>query len=226
MKYGIDNTIHIFFIILHLEMKSYFFDMIRHVRLTGEVILYKNILEINPDEIEATISYLEKDYKQEVLSYPYTSPIFSSQAAIWAACLFYYSSQLLLYREQNLDEVRRLVQPYNEAITPAAILSADLTLRFISDLLFELKLIDDTDPLIQILEDILHVWHYSAIGYGLENIDSLDFLVIKEDKCLNQLYIDRVIKRDALLLSHHPSLYKDIESELSIYKKNLWGKFE
>lgn len=207
-------------------MNNYFFDMITHVRSTGEVILYKNILEIEQDEIDRTISFLEKDYKLEVLTHPYISPAFSPQAAIWAASLFYYSSQLLLYREQNLDEVRNLIQPYSETITPSDILSADLTLRFIPILLIELKIIDDSDPLIPILENILQDWHYSAIGYSLQNVGDLNFRVIKQDKCLNQLYLDRVIKRKSLNLSQHPELHDDIMAELSIYKTELWQKFE
>lgn len=207
-------------------MDKYFFDMINHVRFTGEVILYKNILEILPDEIDLTISYLEKEYKQEVLSYPYNSPTFSPEAAIWAARLFYYSSQLLLYREQNLDEIRSLIEPYGTIVSSGDILSADLTLRFIPSILFELKLIDNSDPLIPILENILYVWHYSAVGYTLQDTNGLNFEIVKKDKCLNQLYIDRVIERHALELSKHPELHDDITLVLSIYKNDLWDKFE
>jgi hypothetical protein len=200
--------------------------MIKHTRTNEEVILHSNVLDISPEEIEKTSLFLESEYKQECLSYPYTAPEFDVQAAIWAARLFYISSQLLLYREQNIEEINKLLPPYNSEITASAILSADLTLRFIPHIVTELKLIDDTDPLIETLESYLHLWHYSAIGYSLPNIDKLDFKILETDKCLNQLYINRIIEKNAISLSKHPALHSAIESTLGMYKKELWEGFE
>lgn len=207
-------------------MDRYFHDMIRHARTTGEVILYKNILEITQTEEEDVILLLAKDYEQECLSHPYTSPTFSSSAAIWAARLFYYASQALLFREHNITELRQLIKPYDGNITAETIISADLCLRFIPDLLFELELLDNTDPLIPILEEIMQTWHFSAIGYKFDETEKLDFTNIKESKCLNQLYTNRVIELKVKALSQHPALHSDIEAELSIYKNDLWSQFE
>lgn len=209
-------------------MEEYFFKMITHARTEGEVILYENIPDIHPDEVEKTLRFLEDEYNQEKCTYPLLeqSPVFDGEAAIWAARIFYYSSQLLLFREQSNNEVRSLIQPYNKQITPSAILSADLILRFMPDLLSELKLIDDTDVLIDWLENILNTFHYSAVGYHLENEEPLNFDIVDQDMCLKQLYIDRVIDRNHLELSRLPALHDAIEAQLGIYQKELWNKFE
>lgn len=207
-------------------MEEYFFKMIEHARSKGEIILYKNILSIDEEEIDKTTRLLENEYNKESLSYPFSPVVFDPHAAMWAARIFYYSCQLLLYRDQNFEDIRNLMTPYDRDITPSAILSVDLTLRFIPDLLLELKLIDDTDPFIDILEDILHTWHYSAIGYALDRMDMLDFTIIKKNQSVFQLYIDRVINRDALSLAQHPDIHNDILLQLGMYKKELWERFE
>lgn len=207
-------------------MNTYFRDFVNHVRSKGEVLLYQRVLEIDSDELSGTTSLLESAYTCEQLSYPFHPPGFCPEAAIWAAKLMYYSSQLLLYRQQSAEEMRKLIIPYNKEITSSAILSADLTLRFIPDILHELTMVDDTDPLIPMLEEILHTWHYSAVGYNLVEMKQLDFKIIHADECLNQLYVNRIIDKNALAWARHPGMYPFVEAALGLYKKELWPGFE
>lgn len=200
--------------------------MIMHARRESEVVLYQNILNTSIDELEETMEFLESEYKLESISYPYSAPLFDKNAASWAAQLFYISSQLLLYREHKSEELNTLIPSYKGNITPSAILSADLTLRFVPNILKELTLIDNSDILIDILEKQLFTWHYSAIGYPLKNMDNVDMSIIESHDCLKQLYIDRVIDKEAKQLAKNPIIASLLESACGIYKKELCPKFE
>jgi len=89
----------------------------------------------------------------------------------------------------------------------------------------KLKLIDAEDKLISILEAQLKTWHYSGVSYPME-ITDLNFEQVCKNKCLKQLYVNRVIENKKLQLANHPALKENILSAMGIFGEELWKDFK
>ena len=203
-------------------MNNYFLKMIQQLWEKEEIMLYGNIMSITDEEIGAVGAFLKKAYNREALDYPHQTPEFDYQAAQWAAKTIYLAAQLLLYRENKETDLPKIILAYERKITPAAILSVDLCLRFLPALIKELKLIDQEDSLIEILEEILKDWHYSGVNHPM-NEEDLNFEIIENDPCLLQLYCDRVIKNKNQKLANHKALINQIKANLGNHKNQLWN---
>ena len=130
-----------------------------------------------------------------------------------------------MYREHKEAELTDLLPAFTQPITTEAILSADLCLRFLPQILAEAKLIDPEDYLIPILESILNQWHYSGIGIPL-SLKNLDFELIFSNPCLEQLYIDRVIDKKDKKRAELPQMLEKIRATLGIYSEKYWNEFK
>ncbi len=196
-------------------------NMIQHLRKNEEVMLYGNLLTIEKEEVEAIINFLKEEYQSESLNYPYAIPPFDEQAAFWGAKTIYLATQLLLYRENRLEDLSNLLKSFEGEVSASTILSSDLCLRFLPEIIKELKLIDPEDSLIEILESSLYVWHYSGINYALD-IEKLDLETILSNECMQQLYCNRIIQYKNLKLANHNSLNHLILADLGNYSSMFW----
>lgn len=203
-------------------LREYFVTMIKQVRRQEDIMLYGNILTIDQLESIETVEFLRNEYELEALEYPYNVPPFDEEAALWAAKTVYISAQLILYRENRNTELSVLLPEFSAEITPSAILSADLCLRFLPDMLIQLKLIDSEDPLIALQESLLTLWHYSGVRYAL-NIEMLDFEKINMDACLRQLYTNRIIEYKKIHLAKHPAFKEGIAADMGMYSHVFWN---
>lgn len=201
--------------------QNYFLKMIQHLWQEEEVVLYGYLLKVTKSEATETSNFLKEKYEQEALGYPYQAPAFDPGAATWAATLCYKATQLLLYRENEEEDIPALFNKYTGPQTPSAIVSADLCLRFVPDIISELKVIDPGDPLIEILEAILQEWHYSGVSYDLE-IETLDFKTILSDPCLRQLYCDRIIQYKKNKLAKHQDIQAFVLASLGDHASQFW----
>jgi hypothetical protein len=204
---------------------GYFVKMIKRLRAYEEILLYDNILNVEAVEQNEVAEFLAVEYLGESHSYPYVAPPFSSDAAVWAAKTVYIAAQLMLYRENKETELDALLPAYTGTLSPPAILSADLCLRFLPDMVHQLKVIDSQDKLIEVLTNILQQWHYSGIKQ-LESAESLDFTNITANDCMLQLYADRVIAYKNRKLSMHPSIHKKISAALGDFGDIYWSEFK
>jgi hypothetical protein len=196
--------------------------MLQHLRYYEEVILYGNLLCISEEEEALAATWLHAEYKNETPEYPFEAPGFDSDAAVWAAKTLYIATQLLLYREHKDEDAERLLQPYTIEVTPAAVLSADLTLRFLPHVVTQLQQIDPEDRLIKILTTHLVTWHYSGITFPLPAAQ-LCFDVVGTNKCLQQLYVNRVIGCRNEALAGHPALEASVRASLGFFKNIFWN---
>jgi len=204
---------------------SFFFHMIQQLRQQEEIVLYENILKKEDGELEKVIDFLEFEYRDESTNYPYTAPSYHPTAALWAANTIYNAAQLILYRDHKETDLNRLFPEFEPVLDASAVLSADLCLRFLPDMIFQLKVIDSQDGLIEILEKIVEKWHYSGMRCDPE-IGKLDFQAIASDQCAMQLYVNRIIEYKKLKLSEHPACSKVIKSSLGMYGEQLWKEFK
>jgi hypothetical protein len=208
---------------LYMSETNYFLKTIEHLRSYEEIILYGNILEITNEQKDQTLKYLEREYQYEQANYPKIKiQNFNPEAALWAAKTIYVSAQLMLYRKNEEQDIAILLPSFTYPMSPSAHLSADLVLRFLPDIIKQLKLIDPEDALIGILERHLMQWHYSGVQYALQ-VELLGFESIIADECLRQLYVDRVIEYKRVSLAIHPSLAREIKAALGMYTNTFWN---
>jgi hypothetical protein len=203
---------------------DYFLKMIRNLRQNEQIMLYGHILEITDADAQAVRDFLKGEYDQESLGYPENVPSFDSGAALWAAQTIYIAAQLILYRENQEKDLSLLLPDYQSPPTAGGMLSADLCLRFLPQMITQLKNIDSEDALIGVLERKLIYWHYSGVAHPMD-VDQLDFSVV-DDPSMKQMYAERVIDYRKLSLALHPSLGEYISAQLGLYGHTLWKDFK
>jgi len=206
---------------------NYFLNTICHLRNHEEMLIYDRFISLTPKEEQGVGDFLREEYILESLNYPYNPPVFEQEAAIWAARVVFNASQLLLSREKGEQDMALLLSVYGGVITAAAVLSADICLRFLPDVIGKAKEIDPDDPLVLLLEDILRKWHYSAVGYFRlreepEWEEFFDWQLVISSNCLRQLYIDRVIERRAGPLANVPALRSGILAAMGDHQNFFW----
>jgi hypothetical protein len=202
-------------------MADYFLWSIKHLHQHEEMMLYGNLLQISVEEASEVSLFLKGIYEQEATDYPYNAPIFDAEAALWGAKIIYTASQLLLYRENKDADIEQLLPSFSHTITASAMLSADLSLRFLTDIIYQLKLIDPEDKLIESLETHLQTWHYSGVSYPL-SVESLDFEIVTANPSLYQLYLNRVTAHKNVKLAKHPALIEGIRANLGMFAQTFW----
>jgi len=140
------------------------------------------VLNIPADEALVTGDVLREIYDWEKQNFPFTVPKFDWTAALWSAKIVYFSAQLLLYREDTIEEVETLLRPYTDSPSTNNILSVDICLRFLPDILTKLRMVDSEDKIIPILESFLIEWHYSAFNYPIEEAFELHCGILSKKK--------------------------------------------
>jgi hypothetical protein len=203
---------------------SYFLKMIQTLRWHEEIMLYANVPESDADSNEV-ISFLKDEYSQESIAYPFQIPDYNSNASLWAAKIVYVAAQLILYRKNKESDLTILLPEYLYEIDESAMLSADLCLRFLPDMINQLKMIDSEDALINVLENILIKWHYSGTNFPLD-AQKLDFAMITPNTCLHQLYINRIIENKNVALADHMLWSEHIKAQFGIYSQSFWKEFK
>lgn len=198
--------------------------MLTAIREREEIILYDNIFQVSEPEQHQVIDYLSQVYHQESLEYPYQVPTFDIHAGLWAANTLYVAAQLLLYRKNSNADLLTLLPNFIYPKTPSAVLSADLSLRFLPDIITQLDKINPEDELIPIVEKHLYSWHYSGISYPL-SVDKLDFTVEESNRCLQQLYANRIIEYQRKPLAETTAFSEIVGASLGDYRKNFWGNY-
>jgi hypothetical protein len=211
-------------IITKLIMSNFFATMIQHLRQFEEVVLYAYLPQIRDFDLREADALLAKEYAMEALEYPSEVPAYDAKAAIWAAKVVFNAAQLLLYREQAVKDILPLFGAYTGRKTPGAILSADLTLRFLPDILEKIKAIDEEDVLNSLLENVLQTWHYSGIQYNLDPA-GLSLTGITDNPCMFQMYINRIIACQNLRLARIPVLQEGVRAAMGNYGATFWKTF-
>jgi hypothetical protein len=206
--------------LMTLPGNNYFLSTICHLRSHEEMLIYDRFASITIKDEQAVGDFLREEYERECIAFPGTAPRFEPEAAIWAGKIVFNASQLLLSREKGEKDVLQLLPPFAGMKTPAAVLSADLCLRCLPDVIAKAGEITPDDPLIPRLEGILWEWHYSGVGYFTG--EGFDWEPIAGNDCLLQLYIDRVIDRKAAALAHVPVLRPGIMAAMGDHGTYFW----
>ena len=201
-----------------------FLETLYHLRTVEHVILYNRLTEVSPKEEQEVIAFLECEYERESIAYPFTAPMFSPGAALWAAKTIYSAAQLYLFRENEGTELQLILPPYDGVIDASAMLSADLCLRFLPSIKYTLETVDVNDPLVSVIEQYLRSFPYSGIGRD-SDFSVPDTTVIINNNCLKQLYLDRITERKATKWADQPTINSAILANIGNHKNDLWREF-
>jgi len=199
--------------------------MVEVLRQQEEVLLQEDVLSVSQKEDELVVLFLESEYEQECLDFPYDAPSFDKDAALWAARLVHVAAHLVLFRKDDQEKLGSHIVSYPAQIKAGAMLSADLMLRFLPDLIVELEHIDMEDPLIPMLKQVLRSFPYSAMLYSFDD-NEIDYSSLLGNKCLEQLSVNRIVanrKTEALKTEGLKSL---LQANVGIYAAELLGNFE
>lgn len=180
------------------NVSSYFFDTIELLRTKGDIILHSSFVQWSEDDEEYVTKFLEEEYNKEACNYPGMLPAFRPEAALWSAKTVFLSAQLLMLRDIPEVEFPKLLPPFNAEINLGAVLSGDLCLRFLPEIIEKAEDIDTYDGLIPLLDNLLLDWGYSSVGRRFADTDAqLRNTEVLKTKEFQLLLIERIVERNA-----------------------------
>lgn len=205
--------------------KSPFLDTLFLLRKEECITIFTDIKEISKKEEQDCEDYFEAEFEKERLEFLSDTVEFDSVSAVWAAKIVYHSAQLHLIRENTVKDLNKLITPFQGTRNISSILSADLSLRFLPQILEALQTTDSQDPLIKLLEDILKIFHYSAVGFDV-NLKNINWEEELKDKTYRKLYLERIVERKAYSLAEIPYINKLLIADFGIYKDEFWRELK
>ncbi|MEE1897577.1 hypothetical protein V1389_04475 [Flavobacterium rakeshii] len=203
------------------QPKQPFLETLYKTRTIGQIVLYNERRDIPRGEKAAALDFLKSEYERESTNYPYLVPDFDDEAALWGAKTLYYAAQLYLYRKDNTSQLTTILPAYPKEPDAPALLSADLCLRFLPQVVAMLKATDPEDLLIPVLNKHLEKFHYSVIGFEA-NPNSFNFSILNTNQCLKQLYLDRIIERKDIAFAENEEVKQWLNECLGDHKKIFW----
>jgi hypothetical protein len=180
------------------DITSYFYDSIELLRTSGNIVLHSKFIQVSEDEQEYVTQFLSKDFENEELNFPGKPPKFDAKAALWGAKSIFIASQLLMLRDISETEFPELLPIYTGEVDESAMMSCDMCLKFLPEIIEQAEDIDTYDGLIPHLEKLLAPWCYSGIGRRLidPSITFSNIDVLKSHP-MQILTVDRVVQRKA-----------------------------
>lgn len=208
-----------------LENKSPFLDTLFLLRKEESMTVFSEIQDISKKEEQDAVHYFESEFQKERLEFFLDKVEFDSETAVWAAKVLYHSAQLHLLRENTSKDLHQLIPMFKGKKTISAILSADLSLRFLPQIVEVLQITDSQDPLIKMLENILIEFHYSAVGFDL-NLENINWEEELKDKTYRKLYLERIVEKKDYKLAEIPYINQLLIAEFGMYKDEFWRELK
>ncbi|WP_228441401.1 hypothetical protein [Chryseobacterium phosphatilyticum] len=208
-----------------METGSPFLDTIFLLRNNECITLFSNLLKISIQEEEDAAAYFETEFEKERLEFLSDKVICNTKAAVWAAKVLYYSAQLYVIRENTEKDINDLITVFKGRRDVSEILSADLSLRFLPQIIIALYSTDPEDVLIKMLENILTKFHYSGIGYDLD-LKDVNWEKELEDNTYRKLYLERIVEKRDYKLAEIPLINKLLVAEFGMHKDAFWRELK
>jgi hypothetical protein len=208
-----------------MKNRSPFLDTLFLLRKEGTLTIFSDLKTLSEKEEKEAEDLFESEFEKERLEFLYDKIPFNKESAIWAAKILYHSAQLYLIRKDTAKDLEKLIPQYQREKDVSAILSADLSLRFLPQLLDALQVADSTDPLVKLLENILHQFHYSGIGSDLD-LEKINWEEELKDKTYRKLYLERIVEKKAYKLAEIPYINQLLIAEFGMYKDIFWRELK
>lgn len=208
-----------------MKAQSPFPDTLFLLRQEECITIFTDLQEISSKEEKDAAHYLETEFENERLEFLSDTVSYHKEAAVWAAKVLYHSAQLYLVRENTAKDLNRFIHAFKGKKEVSALLSADLSLRFLPQVILALKNADPEDPLIGLLENILTDFHYSAVGYDIE-LGHVDWEKELSDSTYRKLYLERIFERKAYALAEIPFINQLLTAEFGLHKDIFWRELK
>ncbi|ASE64413.1 hypothetical protein EGY07_16970 [Chryseobacterium indologenes] len=208
-----------------MDTRSPFLDTIFLLRQNECITLFSSLQEISMKEEEGAEVYFETEFEKERLEFLSDQVAYDKKTAVWAAKVLYHSAQLYMIRENTDKDLSRLIPGFKGSRDVSAILSADLSLRFLPEIITALYSADPEDILIKMLEDILSVFHYSGIGYDCD-LKNINWEKELENKTYRKLYLERIVEKKDYKLAEIPLINKLLMAEFGMHKEAFWRELK
>ncbi|MGD1320424.1 hypothetical protein [Chryseobacterium sp. 2R14A] len=208
-----------------MKSKSPFLNTLFLLRKEECITIFADIQEISPKEEQDAADYFESEFEKERLEFLSDQINCDHKTAVWAAKVLYQSAQLYLIRENTAKDLNKLIPSFKGARDISSILSADLSLRFLPQVITVLQNTDPEDPLIKLLENILHQFHYSGVGFDLD-LEKINWEEELKDRTYRKLYIERIVEKKAYKLAEIPYINQLLMAEFGIYKDIFWRELK
>ncbi|MEY8761433.1 hypothetical protein [Chryseobacterium tongliaoense] len=208
-----------------MQTKSPFLDTLFLLRKEECITVFSEIHTISKDEEDEAAHYFEAEFENERLEFLSDQLICNKEAAVWAAKVLYHSAQLYLIRKDTANNLGELIPQYKRMPDVSSVLSADLSLRFLPQIISVLQSADPEDPLIKILENILLQFHYSGIGHDLD-LEKINWEEELKDKTYRKLYLERIVEKKAYKLAEIPLINQWLIAEFGLHKEVFWNELK
>lgn len=208
-----------------LESKSPFLDTLFLLRKEECITIFTDFHEISEKEESDAADYFEAEFERERLEFLSDQISFDKETAVWATKILYHSVRLHLIRENTAKDLNRLIPPYSGNRNIPAILSADLSLRFLPQIISALHDADPEDVLMSMLENVLKRFHYSAVGMDLE-LEPINWEEELKDRTYRKLYLERIVERKSYRLAEIPYINQLLIAEFGLHKDVFWKELK
>ncbi|WP_294224256.1 hypothetical protein [uncultured Chryseobacterium sp.] len=208
-----------------LESKSPFLDTLFLLRKEECITIFTDFHEISEKEESDAADYFEAEFEKERLEFLSDQISFDKKTAVWATKILYHSVWLHLIRENTAKDLNRLIPPYSGNRNIPAILSADLSLRFLPQIISALHDADPEDVLMSMLENVLKRFHYSAVGMDLE-LEPINWEEELKDRTYRKLYLERIVERKSYRLAEIPYINQLLIAEFGLHKDVFWKELK
>jgi len=190
----------------------------------GEVTVAPVPAAFDNGDIRLAQVHLQQYYEDDRTDMPSVAPAYDAEAALWAACYIYRTVQFILLRNLGEEYIAVYLKPYTGAYTPSAAYSADLTFRYLPDLLHLAQGLSPEDPLVKEMAATAARWPFSAAMVPAVNTEDLS--VILEHDSLRIAYIDRIMLAKDINKCTHPACLPLVREALGAHAAILWPQFE
>jgi len=208
-----------------METQSPFLDTLFLLRKEECITIFADVKQISTKEELEAAEYFETEFEKERLEFLSDQISFDREAAIWAAKILYYSVQLYLVRTNTEKDLTKLIPDFKGNLSLSARLSADLSLRFLPQIVVALKNVDADDSLIPLLENSLKKFHYSGVELDLE-LENLNWEEELKDTTYRKLYLERIVKNKVYRLAEIPYINRLLTAEFGWYKNVFWKELK
>lgn len=208
-----------------METKSPFLDTLFLLRKDECITIFTDLQEISKKEEQDAADYFESEFEKERLEFLSDQINCDKETAVWAAKILYHSAQLYLIRENTAKDLQKLIPEFKDKRDISSILSADLSLRFLPQIISALQNADPEDTLVKMLENILQQFHYSAVGLDMD-LSKINWEEELKNKTYRKLYLERIVEKKAYSLAEIPYINQLLIAEFGMYKDIFWRELK
>lgn len=199
-------------------------SFVQDLLTTGSITLTGRPAPFAPDDLLAATEVLRSYHAEDALQMPHSAPAFDAPAALWAAGALYYTVQLTLVRELEEAVIAEALPDFAAALTPEVLYSADLTLRYLPDLLHLAKGLAPGDALVARLQALGRQWPLSFVSSELPG-PAAEARVLAHP-ALRQEYVDRLIRAQDRRRAGQDPIRPLVQAALGAHAATLWPDFQ